>query len=117
MLRPAPGPAAVVAAARSIRSACLPVGRFWPVRSEPITGAAGQAALGLTRLLGLARGIVADSTAEAAKDFDAARWLGRWIERPQPALGGRKPADLIATPTGLEMVARLLGAIESGAYQ
>ena len=39
---------------------------------EPITGAAGQAALGLTRLLGLARGIVADSTAEAAKDFDAA---------------------------------------------
>jgi putative toxin-antitoxin system antitoxin component (TIGR02293 family) len=84
---------------------------------EPITGAAGQAALGLTRLLGLAKGIVADSTAEAAKDFDAARWLGRWIERPQPALGGRKPADLIATPTGLEMVARLLGAIESGAYQ
>ena len=84
---------------------------------EPITGAAGQAALGLTRLIGLAKGIVADSTADAAKDFDAARWLGRWIERPQPALGGRKPADLIATPTGLEMVARLLGAIESGAYQ
>ena len=84
---------------------------------EPITGAAGQAALGLTHLLGLAKGIVADSTAEAAKDFDAARWLGRWIERPQPALGGRKPADLIATPTGREMVIRLLGAIESGAYQ
>lgn len=84
---------------------------------EPITGAAGQAALGLTRLLALARGIVADSTAADAKDFDAARWLGRWLEQPQPALGGRKPADLIATPTGLEMVTRLLGAIESGAYQ
>jgi putative toxin-antitoxin system antitoxin component (TIGR02293 family) len=84
---------------------------------EPITGAAGQAALGLTRLLALARGIVADSTAAEAKDFDAARWLGRWLEQPQPALGGRKPADLIAMPTGLEMVARLLGAIESGTYQ
>ena len=39
------------------------------------------------------------------------------IERPQPALGGRKPADLIDTPTGVEVVARLLGSIESGAYQ
>ncbi|HEY8707729.1 MAG TPA: antitoxin Xre/MbcA/ParS toxin-binding domain-containing protein [Burkholderiaceae bacterium] len=32
-------------------------------------------------------------------------------------MGGRKPADLIDTPTGVEVVARLLGSIESGAYQ
>jgi len=31
--------------------------------------------------------------------------------------GARKPADLVDTPTGLEVVARLLGGIESGAYQ
>lgn len=84
---------------------------------ELIAGASGQAALGLARLLAIARGIVDNSTAAEAKDFDAAKWLGQWLERPQPALGGRKPADLIATPTGLEMVTRILGAIESGAYQ
>lgn len=84
---------------------------------EPIAGAGGQAALGLARLLAIAKTIVENSTAPEAKNFDTAKWLGRWIERPQPALGGRKPADLIATPTGLEMVARVLGAIESGAYQ
>lgn len=84
---------------------------------EPIAGAGGQAALGLARLLGIAKSIVENSTAAEAKDFDVAKWLGQWIERPQPALGGRKPADLIRTPTGLDMVARVLGAIESGAYQ
>lgn len=84
---------------------------------EPIAGAGGQAALGLARLLVIAKSIVENSTAAEAKDFDVAKWLGRWIERPQPALGGRKPADLIGTPTGLDMVARVLGAIESGAYQ
>lgn len=85
--------------------------------NEPIAGAGGQAVLGLARLLAIARHIVENSTAPEAKGFDAAKWLGQWIERPQPALGGRKPADLIGTPTGLEMVARVLGAIESGAYQ
>jgi putative toxin-antitoxin system antitoxin component (TIGR02293 family) len=84
---------------------------------ELIAGAGGQTALGLARLLAIAKGIVENSTAAEAKDFDVAKWLGRWIERPQPALGGRKPADLIGTPTGLDMVTRVLGAIESGAYQ
>lgn len=82
-----------------------------------ITGASGQAALGLARLLSIARSIVDNSTADEAKDFDVAKWLGQWVERPQPALGGHKPADLISTPTGLDMVTKVLGAIESGAYQ
>jgi len=84
---------------------------------ELVTGSGGQAAVGMIRLLGIAQDIVANSTAEEAKDFDAAKWLGVWLERSQPALGGRKPADLIDTPTGLEVVARLLGSIESGSYQ
>ena len=56
-------------------------------------------------------------TDAAAPGFDAARWLGQWIEQPQAALGGQKPADLLDTPTGLSVVARLLGALASGAYQ
>ena len=84
---------------------------------ELLTGSGGRAALGVARLLGIARGIVENSTAPQARDFDSARWLGQWLETPQPALGGRKPAELIDTPTGLEVVARLLGSIESGTYQ
>ncbi len=82
-----------------------------------VAGHAGQAAIGMVRLLGMAQQLVANSTAREAKDFDAAKWLGQWIERPQPSLGGRRPAELIDTPTGVEVVARLLGSIESGAYQ
>ena len=84
---------------------------------EMVTGSGGQAAIGIAKLLAIAEEIVRHSAAPEAKGFDAAKWLGQWIERPQPALGGRKPADLVDTPTGLEVVARLLGGIESGAYQ
>lgn len=84
--------------------------------NEVIAGAGGQAALGLIRLLGIAQSIIDNSTADAARGFDAAKWLGQWIERPQLALGGKRPADLLDTPTGLEVVSRTLGAIESGAY-
>ena len=84
---------------------------------EVIAGSGGQAAIGMVRLLGLAQEMIANSKAARARGYDAAKWLGQWIERPQPALGGRKPAELIDTPTGIEVVARLLGSIESGAVQ
>lgn len=83
---------------------------------ELIAGAGGQAALGLARLLAIANEIVANSTSPDADGFDAGKWLGQWIERSQPALGGKKPAELIGTPTGLAMVSRVLSSIESGAY-
>lgn len=81
-----------------------------------VSGAGGQAAIGLARLLGIAHDMVDNSTASAARGFDAAQWFGKWIEVPQPALGGRKPADLLDTPTGVNVVARILGALQSGAY-
>lgn len=82
-----------------------------------VSGSGGIAAIGMVKLIAIAEEIVADSTSPEAKDFDAGRWLGQWIERPQPALGGRKPAEFLDTPTGVGMVARLLGSIASGAYQ
>ncbi len=86
-------------------------------KNEAIAGGGGQSALGVLNLLGIAHAIVAESTNEQAAQFDVAKWLGRWIEHPQPALGGRKPADLLDTPTGIDVVARLLGSLQSGAYQ
>lgn len=77
----------------------------------------GRAAVTLIMLVITAQEIAHRSTAESARSFDAAKWLGRWIECPQPALGGRTPAELVSTPTGAKLVMRLLGAIESGAYQ
>jgi uncharacterized protein (DUF2384 family) len=85
-------------------------------RNQPIVGASGHAAVGIARLLGTVQAMLADSTASQAAQFDGARWLGRWLEHPQPALGGSRPGDLLDTPTGFELVSRSLGAVESGAY-
>ena len=83
---------------------------------EVLTGVANRRALNFLRLLAHAREILNDSTAAEAERFDVARWLGRWIETPQPALGGKKPADLLDTEIGASMVDRTLGAARSGAY-
>lgn len=84
---------------------------------EMIKGISGLAAVGMVELLAQAQAMADNSTAEEAKTFDSAKWLGKWIELPLPALGGNKPADVIESPTGLAVVKRLLGSIESGAYQ
>ena len=83
---------------------------------DVLTGVANRRALNLLRLLAHAREILNDSTSADAQGFDVARWLGRWIETPQPALGGKKPADLLDTEAGASMVDRTLGAVRSGAY-
>ncbi len=108
---------------------CLPLTSFYEMlglpkatiekktaANQPIAGAHGHAALGMARVLAVAKSIVANSTAKEAKDFDVGKWLGAWITRPQPSLGGKKPAEFLDTPTGADIVCRLLGAIESGAY-
>ena len=86
-------------------------------KGAPLTGAGGHAAIGVARLLARAQQIVAHSTHPDARGFDVARWLGEWIQVRQPALGGRKPADLLDTPAGQDAVMRVLGALESGTYQ
>ncbi len=81
-----------------------------------IDGRAGLAAINMIKLLSIAQDVVDDSTAPEAENFDTLKWLGWWIEQPQPTLGGRKPSEYLDTPTGVELVGRLLGAIRSGAY-
>ncbi|HWH40640.1 MAG TPA: antitoxin Xre/MbcA/ParS toxin-binding domain-containing protein [Usitatibacter sp.] len=84
--------------------------------NKPVTGAVGQSALGLVKLLARAESMVAESTSPGAKGFDTARWLGEWLETPQPALGGRRPAEMLDTPTGVAIVEKTLGALASGSY-
>lgn len=68
-------------------------------------------------LLRLVEEMVADSTHPQAPNLDVARWLDSWLGRRQPALDGRRPAELLGTPTGVKAVVRLLGSAEGGAYQ
>ena len=81
-----------------------------------IDGLAGWAAIGMIKLIGEAQDLVDRSTSTGADTFDTLKWMGQWLERPQPALGGRLPADFLATPTGAQVVSKVLGAIGSDTY-
>jgi Protein of unknown function (DUF2384) len=80
-------------------------------------GVGAQAYLRLERMIGLAQSIAENSLHPDAKNFDFGRWLGEWIEQPQPALGGIKPADMMDTEVGGQRVLEVLAALESGSYQ
>lgn len=54
---------------------------------------------------------------ETPSDFDLGQWLQDWLQRPQPALGGVRPIELLNTQDGIEAVCRTLGAVLSNAYQ
>lgn len=58
-----------------------------------------------------------DADGESPPGFDLDQWLRDWLERPQPALGGARPVQLLGSAEGLESVRRALGALISGAYQ
>jgi uncharacterized protein (DUF2384 family) len=49
-------------------------------------------------------------------DFDSEAWVRRWLERPHPALGGRRPAEFMDTREGRNQVSDLLARQQSGAY-
>lgn len=81
-------------------------------------GTPGQSVVGLMDLINKVDDMLAaESDNEAARNFDVEKWVGEWIQRPQPALGGMAPAQLMDTPSGRASVMRVLGAIQSGAYQ
>jgi len=86
-------------------------------RGAVVNGSAGLAAIAMIQLLVLAQDIVQDSTAPQAIGFDAAQWLGRWVDLPQLALEGHRPSDYLDTRTGFKIVSQLMGAIRSCAYQ
>ena len=48
--------------------------------------------------------------------FDAQAWLDHWLMRVIPALGDRKPLDVLKEPGGLEVVRSLLMRVQSGAF-
>ncbi len=48
--------------------------------------------------------------------FSAAEWVASWLQRRHPALGGRRPGELMDTADGRKLVTDLLARQQSGAY-
>jgi putative toxin-antitoxin system antitoxin component (TIGR02293 family) len=70
--------------------------------------------LGMASLVGQVRSLVAESG--EPRGFDAGAWVSSWLERPVPALGARRPAELMDTSEGQAIVSRLVAQMQSGAY-
>ena len=68
----------------------------------------------ISTLTVLVQGIVAESGEQAG--FDARAWLDHWLSSVVPALGSRRPIDVLNEPDGLEVVKSLLLRAQSGAY-
>lgn len=49
------------------------------------------------------------------KDFDSRAWLDQWLVQFVPALGNRRPLDVLDEPDGLESVRSVLLRMQSGA--
>ncbi len=81
---------------------------------KDLTPEQSERVLGLQRLIGQVEVIVAESGDPTG--FDAGEWLARWIQKPLPALGGRKPDEFLDTVIGQQLVSKLLAQIQSGAY-
>jgi putative toxin-antitoxin system antitoxin component (TIGR02293 family) len=70
--------------------------------------------LGMASLVGQVQSLVAESG--EPQGFDVGAWVSGWLERPVPALGGRRPAELMDTSEGQAIVSRLVAQMQSGAY-
>jgi putative toxin-antitoxin system antitoxin component (TIGR02293 family) len=81
---------------------------------EALTAEQGERLIGVARLIGQVQTMVEQSG--NPEGFDAAHWLGAWLDEPLPALGGDCPADLMDTAEGRSVVSNLLAMAQSGAY-
>jgi putative toxin-antitoxin system antitoxin component (TIGR02293 family) len=74
----------------------------------------GERLMGFSKLVGQVQVMVEE--AGDPTGFDAAKWLGQWLEKPLPALGGKCPADYMDTAEGQQLVSGLIANMQGGAY-
>lgn len=73
--------------------------------------------LGMQALIGQVQAMIEQSGDPAAlADFDAAKWVANWLNKPLRALGGVTPASYLDTVEGQKLVSNLLAMAQSGAY-
>ncbi|MGZ5254298.1 MAG: type II RES/Xre toxin-antitoxin system antitoxin [Flavitalea sp.] len=59
---------------------------------------------------------IAGTIANGLALFEDAEKLKRWLKKENKALIGKKPIELLNTPTGIKLVNRVLHRIEEGIY-
>ena len=59
---------------------------------------------------------IANTVAKGLAVFEDTDKFSRWLQKENRALQGKKPFELLNTPTGIKMVNKLLGRIEEGVY-
>jgi putative toxin-antitoxin system antitoxin component (TIGR02293 family) len=84
------------------------------LKKELLNQDESERVLAITRLVGQADSIVRDSG--VGEGFSAAEWVASWLQRSHPALGGKRPGELMDTADGRELVMDLLARQQSGAY-
>lgn len=86
-------------------------------RDRLLSPSESERVLGLVQMLRHAIRMYQESgNPDAAPGFDPARWLGAWLDDPNPALGRERPAAFLDTAEGRGLVDRLLEAMRAGTY-
>jgi putative toxin-antitoxin system antitoxin component (TIGR02293 family) len=99
-----------------IRNLGIPKSTWARKRAQhaPLESHASEKVVGLAALIGQVETLAEEQGAPAG--FDAAKWFRDWMRQPVPALGGRRPVELLDTREGQRIVSELLDAIRAGAY-
>jgi putative toxin-antitoxin system antitoxin component (TIGR02293 family) len=82
--------------------------------NQKLSSQDSERVVGLRSLMEVVQRLVEESG--NPEGFDAASWLGHWLEQPQPALGGEAPIEFLDTMAGQSLVRTLLERTQSGAY-
>lgn len=82
-------------------------------REQPLSREESERVMGMQSLIGQVQAMI---DADSVPEFDAAKWLARWLAEPLPALGGATPASYMDTVEGQKYVGNLLAMAQSGAY-
>ena len=81
---------------------------------EALSQDESERVLGMEALIGQVEVMLQESG--DGQPFDAAAWVASWLQRPVPALGGKKPAEYMDSVEGQKLVAHTLAMAQSGAY-
>jgi len=59
---------------------------------------------------------MSDIIAKGFEVFEDGAKLNKWLHKENRALKGKRPFDLLHTPTGIRLVGQVLGRLEEGVY-
>ena len=82
-------------------------------RAQALSPEESERLMGVQALIGQVQAMIHPAL---AADFDAAKWLARWLAEPLPALGGETPGSYMDTVEGQKYIGNLLAMAQSGAY-